>query len=599
MSKSARMSVGKRSKQENFYTMLRLLKYLQDYKFMVIFSLVLTAITNFFSLTAPKLIEQAISFMELPAIEMDLNIIFGFSTLMLIFYICNFLVTMLKNYIIMKLGQNIGYSMRKNTFEKFDKLPVSYFDTHQTGDIISRFTYDVDMIASSMGQNIMSFIASIITLIGSISIMTTMNITLMSTFFITIPLSLVLSYIFTKQARKYHREKSIQMGEVNGYVEDKVTGHKTIKIYGQEINILNSLKEKNDIWGKAYYNSEFYGGSMLRISLMFVTNVTTAAIYVHSTILFLNNQISLSEISSFVLYSKMFTSIVNEVTFITADLQSSFAAADRIFSFLDEVEEVQDNKDAQKLDNFRGGVEFKNVSFYYNKDRAILNNISISAKPNTITAIVGHTGAGKTSLINLLMRFYDPTGGIISFDGVDISNLTRKNLRASCSMVLQDTWLFGGTIFENIVYGKDDATIEDVLEVSKAVSLHEHIIALPDGYDTKITENTVNISQGQKQLITIARAMLLNSKVIILDEATSNVDTLTELNIQNAMKKLMENKTSFVIAHRLSTVKNADKILVLEKGVIIEEGNHEELIELGGNYSKLYNSQFDVLKEIK
>ncbi|MFI3253990.1 MAG: ABC transporter ATP-binding protein [Eubacteriales bacterium] len=597
--KEARMTLEKRSHKENLSTLKNLLIHLANYKTTVFLALILTIISNFFSLTAPQLVKQAISFMELPVEEIDLSVIGQFGLLMLGFYLCLFLLTMLLSYVMMKLGQNMGFTLRKKAFSKFESLPVSFFDTHQTGDVISRFTYDIDMVSSSLAQNFMSFATSMITLIGTVTMMTGTNFTLMRTFFVTIPLSLGLCYVFTKQARKFHGEKSRKMGEINGYVEDKISGHKTIKIYGQEKNVLEQLIEKNKEWGKAHYNSEFYGASILRTSLTFVTNSTTSVLYVHSCILLLNNQLSLAEISSFILYAKMFTSVVNEITFVIADLQASLAAADRVFSFLEEEEETPDSPEVKELSDFSGEVAVNDVNFQYDSHRKILNQITIKAKPNTVTAIVGHTGAGKTTLINLLMRFYELEEGEILFDGDNVTNLSRKSLRSSCAMVLQDAWLFGSTILENIRYGTENATIEDVERVTKAITLHQQIMDLPKGYDTIITESTMNLSQGQKQLISIARAMLPESKVLILDEATSNVDTLTEINIQNAMKELMKGKTSFVIAHRLSTVRNADNIVVLDQGNIVEQGSHDDLIALGGQYAALYQSQFNVLDEIK
>lgn len=595
MKQSDRINVKMRSKEENFSTIKRLLSSLQQYKFALVGGLVLTVVSNVLALAAPKLVERCVSFMELPVDEIELNVVFNFSLIMLGFYVASYLLSILVAYVMMKLGQLIGYKLRKNSFDKFSRLPVSYFDTHQTGDIISRFTYDIDIVSSSLGQNLVSFFTSLITIVGSFVMMMAINLNLMASLFVTIIISLSLGMYWMKKVRVYHLNKSVKMGELNGYIEDKVTGHKTIKIYGQEDNILKRLKTKNDEWGVAHYFSEFVGGNLFRNGLNFVTNSSTAILYVHSSILYLDGRITLAEISSFILYAKMFTSIVNEITFTITDLQVALSASDRVFDFLDQDEEIANVENAKLLNDCTGEVSVENLDFAYNTERQILKNISFDVKPNSIIAIVGHTGAGKTSFINLLMRFYDPTSGNINFDKTDIRDYQRDSLRSNCAMVLQDPWLFGGTIFDNIVYGKAGATLEEVVTITKAIALHQHIMLLPDGYDTKITENTVNISQGQKQLITIARAMLLDAKILILDEATSNVDTLTEVSIQNAMKTLMKDKTSFIIAHRLSTIKNADMILVLDKGEIIERGNHSELIEHGGYYAKLYEySNFNI-----
>lgn len=598
MQKNARMMTIKRSKEENIATVLRLFDYLKGHRVALFGAICLTFLSNYFNLLAPKLIENAVALIDVTPSKIDLQAVYRFAWVMLLFYVLSYFLSMLLSYIMMKFGENIGHSLRQATFQKFHKLPVQYFDTHQTGDVISRFTYDVDMVSSSLGQNYVSFSTSIITLIGSFYMMAITNLTLMSSFFITVPVSLFFGIYWTKKVRKYHRTKAEEMGNLNGYIEDKITGHKTVKIYGQEKNVVAKLREKNEIWGKAYYNSEFLGGAVLRNTLTLVTTATTALLYVHSCLLLLQQQITLAEISGFILYAKMFTGIVNEITTIMADIQASLAAADRVFEFIDEKEEVPDRVGAKVLENPQGNVSLESVTFYYDAHRTILKDVTIEGKENQVIAIVGHTGAGKTTLIQLLMRFYDPASGTIAFDGHDILDITRKSLRSSYAMVLQDTWLFGGTIFENIVYGQSEATMEDVVKVSKAIGLHPHIERLSEAYDTMISENTVNISQGQKQLITIARAMLLDAKVLILDEATSNIDTLTEVAIQNSMKTLMKGKTSFVIAHRLSTVRNADCIVLLEQGEIIESGTHETLLSLNGQYAKLYNAQFEVVSHI-
>ncbi len=589
------MPFKKRSGKENVKTLSKLYSYIKGYKLFLIGAVVLTILSNIGNLVAPKLIENSVAIIESGLASENLHDLLNFCILMIAFYVITYFLSIILSYTMIKFGQNVGSILRKSAFQKFDKLPVSYFDTHQTGDVISRFTYDIDMVAGSIGGTFVNFATSTITLVGSFVMMLSLNFTLMTSFFITIPISLILGGVWAKKVRAYNKEKSVKIGELNWYVEDKISGHKTIKVYSQEKNIIAKFLKKNEDWGVAQYNAEFKGAGILKGGLQFVTQLTTAFLYIHGVVLLINGEITLAEITAFVLYAKMFTGIVNELSIILADLQIALATADRVFDFIEEPEEKQDKEDAIVLENPKGDVSVKEVSFGYDKHREILKEVNIEAKSNKVIAIVGHTGAGKTTLINLLMKFYHTSSGGIYFDGVNIEDLTKKSLRSSCTMVLQDTWLFSGTIYENIAYGKENATRKDVEKVAKAVSLHNYIMSLPNGYDTVINEGSMNISAGQKQLITIARAMLLDAKILILDEATSNVDTLTEINVQKSMSELMKNKTSFVIAHRLSTIKNADTILMFENGQIIESGTHEELLSLNKNYAKLYYSQFDVV----
>ena len=586
--------IPKRNKEENIKTFKRLYDLLNKYRVFLFGAILLTVLSNLATLFAPKLIEICIDKIETTLPKVDILNVISIALFMIIFYFIAYLLSIALSSIMIKLGQNIGYDLRKTAFSKFDRLPVSYFDTHQTGDVISRFTYDVDMVSSSIGQTYTSFATSMITLVGSFAMMITQNPILMLSFVITVPASIIFSISIGKKTRIYNREKSKKTGELNGFVEDKVSGYKTVKVYLQQNNIIKQFLKKNEAWGIAHYNSEAKARGVLVSGVQFITQTGTILIYIHSAFLLRHGQITLAQIASFILYAKMFTEIVNELSYLLADLQISLATADRVFDLIDEAEEKYNEEKSVHIDEIEGNISIKNVNFRYDSHREILKDINIEAKPNNIIAIVGHTGAGKTTLINLLMRFYSVSDGGIYFDGVNVENLSKKSLRKACAMVLQDTWLFSGTIFENIAYGKEGTTLEEVIEVSKAISLHEYIVSMPKGYDTVITEDSVNISQGQKQLITIARAMLLDAKILILDEATSNVDTLTEIKVQDSMKKLMKDKTTFVIAHRLSTIKNADKILLFEDGKIIESGDHYELMKLNKKYTKLYNSQFEV-----
>ncbi len=593
------IEINKRSTKENFSTLKRLASYLNKYHFLIFFILILTLLSNAFNLIAPKFIEKIISMIETNTSSIDLYQILSFALIMLLFYIISFILSVFLSYIMLHLGQNIGYKLRENAFNKFATLPVSYFDKHSVGDTMSRFTYDIENLSNSLGQNFIALSTSLITLIGSFVMMMSINFHLMAAIFIAIPIGTAYGIFWSIKVRALHRKKSQKLGELSGFIEDKISGHRTLKVYGQVENILEKLKIKNNEWGQAHYRSEFIGNGSLRSGLQFVSNLTNVIVYTQSCFMLLSSQITLAEISAFLLYAKMFTGILNHITFVLADIQSNMAAADRVFNFIDTKDEKQDNENSIILKEIKGDMRINKLSFQYDDEREILKDINFEVKPQEIIAIVGHTGAGKTTLINLLMRFYHASKGTITLDGISIEDININEFRKSCAMVLQDSILFSGTIFENIAYAKPDTNLEEVIEVAKAASLHDFILSLPHGYDTMIHENSMNISAGQKQLITIARVMLLNSKILLLDEATSNVDSLTELQIQESMSKLMQGKTVFVIAHRLSTVKNADRIIVLENGKIIEHGTHEELLKNAKHYANLYNSQFKNLQKIE
>jgi ATP-binding cassette subfamily B protein len=386
--------------------------------------------------------------------------------------------------------------------------------------------------------------------------------------------------------------RSKKSGELNGFVEEMITGQKTLKAYTQEENTIDKFDVKNNEAVESYYRAEYYA-SVVGPAVNFVNNISLTLVSIFGALLFLAGNMTVGNISSFILYSRRFSGPINETANIMSELQSALAAAERVFNMLDEEPEPLDDKAAIELNNVEGDVKLCNISFGYTREKEIIKNLSLHAKPGSLVAIVGETGAGKTTIINLLMRFYDVDSGHIDVDNHDIKTITRGNLRKSYAMVLQDTWLFTGTIFENIAYGKPDATLEEVIEAAKAAKIHSYIMHLPNGYDTILTDDGTNISKGQKQLLTIARAMLLDSNMLILDEATSNVDTRTERHIQQAMRKLMENKTCFVIAHRLSTIQNADEILVVHQGRIVESGTHDELMSKNGYYKGMYTSQYE------
>lgn len=444
---------------------------------------------------------------------------------------------------------------------------------------------------ASLSNDLLQIAASVITVVGSLAMMLVISPVLVLVFAITIPMSVLFTRYMTRKVRPLFHKRSVKLGELNGFVEEIISGQKTTKAYHQEETMVSRFDVKNKEAVDAYYNADYYG-SMTGPSVNFINNLSLAFISIFGALLFLFGGLTIGNLSSFVLYSRKFSGPINEMANIISELQSACAAAERVFRLIDEAPEPADAPDAKALDQVVGDVEMEHIHFGYEPQKTIIHDLSLHASPGSLVAIVGPTGAGKTTLINLLMRFYDPQSGEIRLDGNGIQSVTRKSLRLAYAMVLQDTWLFSGTIFENLAYGKKNARREDVEAAAKAARIHRYIMSLPKGYDTLLDDNGMNLSQGQKQLLTIARAMLLDAKMLILDEATSNVDTRTEIQIQAAMRTLMQDKTCFVIAHRLSTIQNADTILVVRDGDIVEQGKHEELMARQGFYAGLYNSQF-------
>lgn len=510
----------------------------------------------------------------------------------LIFYVLSSILAYILSLLMLKLSQRMVYALRKKVFERLSELPVSYFDRKQTGDIISRITYDIDTINTSLANDLVQILTSIITVIGSLVMMLIISPVLVLVFAVTIPISVLLTKYMTGKFRPLFRKRSAKLGELNGYVEEKMSGQKTVKAYNQEKTIIDDFDEKNHETVTAYYNADYYG-SMVGPSVNFINNISLSLVSVFGALLYLFSRLALGDVAAFVLYSRKFSGPINEMANIISDFQSTLAAAERVFKLIDEEAEPEDVPNATVFTDVKGEVDIEKLEFSYVPGKIVLHDFNLEVPRGNLIAIVGPTGAGKTTLINLLMRFYDPNSGTIRLDGVDISHANRKSLRLAYAMVLQDTWLFQGTIYENLAYGNENASPEQVVEAAKAAKIHKFIKQLPQGYDTVLSEDGLNISQGQKQLLTIARAMLANAKMLILDEATSNVDTRTEIQIQGAMRALMKDKTCFVIAHRLSTIKNADTILVVDKGNIVEQGSHEKLMEKKGLYSKLYYSQFE------
>ena len=570
---------------------LRLGKYLLRYKGLLFGAVALTVIGNLLALLGPMLSGYAIDAIGTKAGQANFPKVFFYCGLMLLFYSISSALSHLLSVVMVKTGQKVVFQMRKDLFDKLVELPVRYFDNHQTGDIISRFSYDIDTVNASLSNDLIQIAASAIMIIGSFLMMISISPKLILVFLVTIPISVIFILYRTRTVRPLFRKRSAKLGELNGFVEEIISGQKTTKSYHQEQTVIGRFDNKNEEAVQAHYMADYYG-TIVGPSVSFINNLSLTLISVFGALLFLGGSISLGNLSSFVLYSRKFSGPINELANIISELQSACSAAERVFRVMDEQPEAPDLASATALEEVSGEVEMEHIHFGYEPEKTIIHDLNLQAHPGNLVAIVGPTGAGKTTIINLLMRFYDPQSGQIRMEGRDSKEITRKSLRAAYTMVLQDTWLFYGSIYDNIAFSRPDATSQEVIAAAKAAKIHNYIMSLPDGYDTMINEDGMNISQGQKQMLTIARAMLSDAKMLILDEATSNVDTRTEMQIQTAMRNLMEDKTCFVIAHRLSTIQNADVILVVRDGDIVEQGNHEQLMRKGGVYANLYRSQF-------
>lgn len=574
-------------------TLLRLTLYLMQYKWLLLVAFMLTVGSNLLALIGPMLSGYAVDAI-VGVGKVQFEKVFYYAAWMVAFYLVSSLLSYWLSILMLTISKKVVKRMRKDVFDKLLKLPVGYFDTRQTGDIISRITYDIDTINGSLSSDLIQIVTTLITVTGALSMMLVISKSLVLVFCFTVPLSIGITKFITTKTRPLFRDRSAKLGLLNGFTEEMVSGQKTLKAYTQEENVLAKFRKKNEEAVDAYYRAEYYG-AMTGPCVNFINNLSLSLISVFGAMLFLAGKMTIGNISSFILYSRKFSGPINEAANIVSELQSSLAAAERIFSLLDEMNEIEDGEQAIVLgseEKVQGRVELSHVQFGYEEGKTIIHDLSLKVEPGKLIAIVGPTGAGKTTLINLLMRFYDIQSGNILVDDHPSKDLTRESLRKSFAMVLQETWLFHGTIYDNLAYGKEGATREEVIAAAKAVKIHSFIQRLPQGYDTVISDEGSNISKGQKQLLTIARAMLLEAPMLILDEATSNVDTRTELQIGQAMRKLMENKTCFVIAHRLSTIQNADTILVVKDGEVVEQGTHESLMEQRGFYCSLYEAQF-------
>ena len=573
-------------------TLLRLVSYLKEYRILILIALLLSFTANILSLIGPSLAGKAINEAAAGAGKVDFSKVLYYVRLMLIYYVSSSVITIGISVLMTFVSKYAARKLRKECFEKLSRLPVSFFDKNQAGDIISRVSYDVDVVSACLQTDIVAIMTSFVTVLGSLVMMIRIAPVLAVIVVVTIPISVSYTVYIKKKTRPLFIRRSRSYGRMNGFVEEMFTGQKTIQAYAYGDKVCGQFEEVNGEAAEAYYEADRRGVA-IGPSMGMINNISLGLIATLGSILFMKGSVTLGQISSFILYSRKFSGPINEIANIMNEIFSALSASERIFNLLDQKEESGDAEGATELKDSHGDVGFEDVSFGYNPGHTILHNLSFRADHGKVIAIVGPTGAGKTTIINLLMRFYDPDSGTITVDGRNELSYTRSSLRAAYAMVLQDTWLFRGTVYENIAYGAENATMEDVVRVAKKAHIHPFIMRLPNGYDTVISEDGGNISKGQKQLLTIARAMLYDSRILILDEATSNVDTSTEREIQDAMLNLMKGKTCFVIAHRLSTIRNADNILVLDHGDVIEQGTHQQLMEKKGFYYKLYASQYE------
>ena len=507
-------------------------------------------------------------------------------------YVLSACFSFVQGFVMSGISNDVTYNLRKDISKKINRLPLNYYESRTNGEILSRITNDVDTLQMSLNQSLTQLITSVTTLIGVFIMMLSINVWMTLAALLILPVSMFIIQTVMKHSQKYFQDQQSYLGKVNGQIEENFGGHNVVRVFNKENDVVEEFEKDNQKLYESAWKSQFFSGMMMPI-MQFVGNLGYVMVALLGGVFVIKKSIEVGDIQSFFQYIRNFTQPIQQIAQVTNLLQSSAAASERVFEFLEEPEESQNEKNPVDVNTLTGDVQFEHVKFGYNPDKIIINDFSADVKDGQKIAIVGPTGAGKTTMVKLLMRFYDLNGGSIKVDGYDIKDFNRSSLREMFGMVLQDTWLFSGTIMENIRYGRLDATDEEVIAAAKAAHVHNFIMQQPGGYDMVLDEETSNISQGQKQLLTIARAILANNKILILDEATSSVDTRTEVRIQKAMDNLMKGRTSFVIAHRLSTIKDADLILVMKDGDIIEQGNHEELLSKKGFYADLYNSQFE------
>lgn len=579
----------------------KLVKYIGKSKFSILLVMVFAALSTVFSVAGPKVLGKATTSLAEGITNkvtgvggIDFSYIGKILIFVLGLYLLSSVFNFIQGWIMTGFTQRLCYQLRKEISEKINRMPMKYFESRTYGEVLSRITNDIDTLGMGLNQSITQIITSVATLIGVLVMMLSISPLMTLIALIILPVSVSLISIVVKKSQKYFKTQQEYLGHINGQVEETYGGHLVIKSFNKEKETISKFNETNKVLYDSAWKSQFLSGMMQPI-MMFVGNLGYALVALTGGMLAIEGIITIGDIQAFIQYVKNFTQPIQQIAQVANQVQSMAAAAERVFELLDEEEEEQTAENPVILDKIQGSVEFKDVRFGYKEGQIIINDFNAKVKPGQKIAIVGPTGAGKTTVVKLLMRFYDVNSGEILLDGHNIKDFNRHDLRDAFGMVLQDTWLFKGTIMENIRYGRLDATDEEVIEAAKAAHAHHFIQTLPGGYNMELNEEAGNISQGQKQLLTIARAILADNRVLILDEATSSVDTRTEIRIQKAMDNLMEGRTSFIIAHRLSTIRDADLILVMKDGDIIEQGNHEELLKKNGFYADLYNSQFDTL----
>lgn len=581
-------------------TLRRLIQYLQPHRYRLLGVLVAAILSTVFSIISPKVMAEGTDILSQGAIAIlqgiqgagiDFPALMKVLYLLLGLYLFSAAFMYIQQYLMAGVAQRVVYDMREQISAKVGRLPLKYFDSRTHGETLSRATNDVDNISNTLQQSLAQFITSVVTIVGVIIMMLTISPWMTLITILTLPLSVIVVMLVASRSQKHFAGQQKSLGELNGHVEEMYTGHKVVKAFGREEQSVQQFEKVNEELYESGWKAQFISGIIMPL-MSFVGNLGYVLICVVGGIFVTRGAISIGDILAFTQYSRQFTQPINQIANISNIIQSTIASAERVFELLDEEEEVPESNQPLQLQQPKGAVAFQGVNFGYKPDELLIKNMNIDVKPGQTVAIVGPTGAGKTTLINLLMRFYEIQDGKITIDGIDIRDMERGKLRSLFGMVLQDTWLFNGTIRDNIAYGREGATEVEVVKAADAAHADHFIRTLPDGYDTVLNEEASNISQGQKQLLTIARAILANPSILILDEATSSVDTRTEVFIQKAMNDLMKDRTSFVIAHRLSTIRGADLILVMDHGNVIEQGNHEELMAQQGFYADLYNSQF-------